>query len=111
MQRLTTAAAREVDGVAAAADSSGSLGALGSALGRDYPRVDCEVAGNRVRASVQIATVWPYPAAQVAAAVRDHVRDRLAELADLHADAVHVSVEKVVRASSTASTSTRRRVQ
>lgn len=108
VQRIAQAAAREVPGVATGEDaSSGALGALGSALGRDHPRVDCQVAGRRVRVAVEITTVWPHPAAQVAAGVRDHVTERLRTLADLEVDGMEVTVAKVVRSSSP----TKRRVQ
>lgn len=104
VQRIAAAAALEVPGVA---PRSTSASALGSALGRTYPRVDCQVAGHRVRAEVQIVTHWPQPAARVAAEVREHVAQRLRTLAALEADSVEVHVEKVVRPT----TPERRRVQ
>lgn len=105
VQRIVEAAVREVTGVATGEDASSN--ALGSALGRDHPRVDCQIAGRRARVKVEIATEWPHSAAQVAAAVRDHVSARLSALADLEVDGLEVTVGKVVRAS----TSTKRRVQ
>lgn len=92
--RIAEAATLEVSGVAPA-DSTTS--ALGSVLGRAYPRVDCQVAGRRVRAEVEVVTHWPQSTAKVAAAVRDHVAERLRTLADLEVDAVEVHVVKVIR--------------
>jgi len=94
VERLAEAAVLEVAGVA---PSEATAGTLGTALGRAYPRVGCDVAGRRVRARVEIATRWPRPADAVAVAVRDHVADRLRTLADLDVDAVDVVVASVVR--------------
>ncbi|WP_328291474.1 alkaline shock response membrane anchor protein AmaP [Kineococcus sp. NBC_00420] len=108
VERIAEAAVLEVSGVAPAGDTAGVLGAtLGAALGRSYPRVDVHVAGHRVHAQVEIVTHWPRPAAQVAAAVRDHVADRLQTLAALDVDAVEVQVAKVIRRT----TPEKRRVQ
>jgi uncharacterized alkaline shock family protein YloU len=104
VQRIAEAAALDVPGVARAAQSAGGLG---SALGRSYPRVRCDVAGGRVRAEVEIVGCWPTPAAQLGAAVRDAVTDRLQRLAGLRVDAVDVTVAKIVRVAAPA----RRRVR
>lgn len=89
---IVTAAAREVDGVA----PSGSQ-AFGGLLGSMYPSVELESAGSRVRVQVDVASVWPHPAARVAADVRAAVARRLGELAAVHADSVSVTVRDVVR--------------
>ncbi|WP_208972294.1 Asp23/Gls24 family envelope stress response protein, partial [Kineococcus rubinsiae] len=94
VERIAEAAALEVPGVA---PSGAGTGTLGTALGRAYPRVGCQVAGRRVRADVEIATRWPQPADRVAAAVREHVTERLSTLAALDVDAVDVRVAEVVR--------------
>lgn len=107
VERIAEAAVAEVSGVAPAQDTGSSLGAVGNALGRGYPRIDVHVAGHRAHAQVEIVTLWPHPAAAVAAAVRDHVSDRLRTLADLQVDAVQVEVAKVIRPT----TPERRRVQ
>ncbi|NYD20516.1 Asp23/Gls24 family envelope stress response protein [Kineococcus aurantiacus] len=104
VERIVQAAAGEVPGVAGPHDDTSRVG---NALGRSNPRVDCQVAGRRVRAEVHLTTLWPQPAARVAAAVRDHVADRLRTLADLEVDSVEVHVTKVVRPT----TAGRRRVQ
>jgi len=104
VERIAEAAALQVPGVAPAAASTGTVGA---ALGRAYPRVDCDVAGGRVRAHVEIVGLWPNPAARLGADVRDAVTEQLQRLAGLRVDAVDVSIAKVVRWTAT----TRRRVQ
>ncbi|WP_328291812.1 Asp23/Gls24 family envelope stress response protein [Kineococcus sp. NBC_00420] len=104
VERIAEAAVAEVPGVIAAQDSAGTIA---TALGRSYPRVDVQVAGHRARVEVDIVTAWPRPAAAVAAAVRDHVTERLRTLADLDVDVVDVTVAKVLRPT----TPERRRVQ
>jgi uncharacterized alkaline shock family protein YloU len=104
VQRIAEAAALQVPGVVPAAQSTSTLGA---ALGRAYPRVDCDVAGGRVRAEVEIVGRWPTPAAQLGAQVRDAVTDQLQQLAGLRVDAVDVTIIKIVRVA----TPPRRRVQ
>ena len=104
VQRIAEAAALAVTGVAPAERSTN---ALNSALGRAYPRVDCDVAGGRVRAELEIVGVWPTPAPLLAGKVRDAVTDQLERLAGLTVDAVDVNVAKVIRVQATP----RRRVQ
>lgn len=94
LQRIAVVAAREVDGVAPADGGSGALGRLFSS---GYPAVEVDQAGSRVRVQVDVATLWPRPAAQVAGGVRDAVARRLGELAGVHVDAVTVTVRDVVR--------------
>lgn len=104
VERIAEAAVAEVPGVIAADDT---VGTIATVLGRSYPRVDVHVAGHRARVQVDIVTAWPRPAAAVAAAVRDHVAERLHTLAALDVDAVDVAVAKVLRPT----TPERRRVQ
>jgi uncharacterized alkaline shock family protein YloU len=104
VERIAEAAAVQVPGVAPAGATTSTVGA---ALGRAYPRVDCDVAGGRVRAHVEIVGLWPTPAARLGAQVRDAVTGDLQRLVGLRVDAVDVSIAKVVRAT----TSPRRRVQ
>ncbi|GAB3471706.1 Asp23/Gls24 family envelope stress response protein [Kineococcus sp. DHX-1] len=104
VERIAEAAVFEVPGVIAAEDTAGTIA---TALGRAYPRVDVHVAGHRARVQIEIVTAWPRPAAGVAAAVRDHVADRLHTLAALDVDVVDVTVAKVLRPT----TPERRRVQ
>ncbi|MFI5493626.1 Asp23/Gls24 family envelope stress response protein [Actinoplanes sp. NPDC051859] len=94
VQRIAEAAALHVDGVAPA---EAGTNAVTSVLGRGYPRVDCDVAGGRVRADVEVIALWPCPAPVVAAAVRAAVTEQLSALAGLRVDAVGVTIAKVVR--------------
>lgn len=113
---IARAAALEVTGVAtpsqgkAASRASGTVSQIGEqlqgAVGRTLPRASAQVAGHRARVTVEVALLWPHPAAQVAAQVRDHVSARLDELAAVQTDAVTVTISSVVR--SDRSTSTRR---
>ncbi len=104
VQRIAEAAALSVPGVVPAAQSTNTLNA---ALGRAYPRVDCEVAGDRVRAEVEIVGLWPTPAPQLGAQVRQAVTDQLQRLAGLRVDAIDVTIAKMIRAAA----APRRRVQ
>lgn len=94
LQRIAVVAAREVDGVAPDDGGSGPVGRLFSS---GYPAVEVDQAGSRVRVQVDVATLWPRPAAQVAGGVRDAVARRLGELAGVRVDAVTVTVRDVVR--------------
>jgi uncharacterized alkaline shock family protein YloU len=104
VQRIAEAAALSVTGVAPADKSTNAVNA---ALGRAYPRVDCDVAGGRVRAELEIVGVWPTSAPLLAGQVRDTVTDQLERLAGLTVDAVDVTIAKIVRVS----VAPRRRVQ
>lgn len=104
VQRIAEAAALSVAGVAPADKSTN---AVNNALGRGYPRVDCDVAGGRVRAELEIVGVWPTSAPLLAGQVRDTVTDQLERLAGLTVDAVDVTIAKVIRVSA----APRRRVQ
>jgi uncharacterized alkaline shock family protein YloU len=94
VQRIAEAATLQVPGVVPAAQSTTTLN---SALGRAYPRVDCDVAGGRVRAGVEVVGLWPTPAPQLGAQVRAAVTDQLTRLAGLRVDAVDVTVAKIIR--------------
>ena len=92
VERIATAAAGEVQGVA----SQGS--GLDQVLGHGYPKAKATVAGDRARVHVQIAVFWPHPLGQVCGQVRDEVRDRLTKLIGVRVDAVDVTAAKVMRA-------------
>lgn len=104
VEKLVRAAVLEVEGVAPV---SATTGRVSGALGRDLPRADAEVAGHRARVEVEVASVWPYPAAAVAAGVRTAVVDQLRHLAAIECDGVSVSIDQVVRPTAP----TRRRVR
>lgn len=89
VERIVEAAVLEVDGVLRHADT------LERVTGRSLPRVDVVVAGNRVRASVEVATRWPASLADVAARTRDGVARALADFAGLTVDAVDVHVAQL----------------
>jgi len=91
---IARAAALRVPGVAPASATSGLIS---SAIGRDLPRASAQVAGSRARVELQVASLWPHPAAQVAAGVRDAVTAQLEQLAAVRADSVSVTVDAVVR--------------
>lgn len=85
---------------------------LDRVTGRDLPRVQVHVRGDRVRAELDIAVDWPRPLAEVAAAVRGRVRDRLDALSGLRVDAVDVRVPTITTtAGNTDDDTPRRRVQ
>lgn len=108
VQRIAEAAASGVRGVApsggptagggsAVGDVVSSVGsAVGSALSRDYPRVDCVIAGRRVHARVEVVGLWPAPAPSLAGAVRAAVASQLQDLAGMHVDGVDVEIAKYV---------------
>ena len=94
VQRIAEAAALSVAGVVPAAQSTN---ALNTALGRAYPRVDCEIAGGRVRAEVTVVGLWPSSAPRLGAQVRQTVTEQLEVLAGLRVDTVDVTIAKIVR--------------
>jgi uncharacterized alkaline shock family protein YloU len=96
IERIARAAVLTVDGVA---PTGSTAGALGTALGRTYPRVDCEIAGDHVRATVEIAIRWPVSARQVGEKVQAAVTTELHRLAGMHVDSVRVIVAQLVRVS------------
>ncbi|GAA1639173.1 hypothetical protein GCM10009790_21110 [Georgenia ruanii] len=95
VERIARTAVLQVDGVA---PEGSTTGAIGGALGRTYPRVDCTVAGDHVRVSVEIEMLWPASAARVAREVQEAVADQLGRYAGLRADTVHVLVARVAAA-------------
>lgn len=66
---------------------------------RDYPRVDADRAGDRVRASLELAVTWPTPLAATADAVREAVGSALVDLLGLTVDAVDVTISQILPAS------------
>lgn len=75
-------------------------GAIERRLGRGYPRVQWERAGNRARVQVEVAITWPASAAVVTSRVQEAVRRELERLADQDVAYVAVAVREVVRAGS-----------
>jgi uncharacterized alkaline shock family protein YloU len=90
IERITLAAALGAPGV------SKHGGGLGRLAGRDLPRVDVDVAGDHVRADVEIAIEWGRPLAATAIAVRRDVRRALADHSGLVVDGVTVHVAAII---------------
>jgi len=56
------------------------------------PKTTVEVDGAKAFVTLEIAVRWPASVLEVTTQVRRHVRDRIAELAGLEADEVHIVV-------------------
>ena len=97
LTRITRQVTLEVPGVA----PEESAGAIERRLGRGYPRVQWERAGNRARVRVEVAITWPASAAAVTSQVQEAVRRELERLAAQDVAYVSVAVREVVRAAST----------
>lgn len=85
--------------VAATLDTPGVVrhgGGLGRLAGRDLPRVHVDVAGDHVRADVEVAVAWGHSLASTALAVRRDVTRALADHSGLVVDGVNVHVAAVV---------------
>jgi uncharacterized alkaline shock family protein YloU len=90
VERIVYAAALEAGGIER--ESHG----LAKIAGRELPRAEVVVSGDRVRANVDVAAQWGRPLAATAAEVRDRVTRGLAELGGLTVDAVTVHVRSIV---------------
>lgn len=93
LTRITRQVTLDVPGVAAA-DSGGTVERT---LGRGYPRVHWQRAGNRARVEIEVAILWPVSAAHVAATIQSTVRRELERIAGQDVAAVTVAVRDVVR--------------
>ncbi len=101
IERITEAAALEVDGVVA------HSGRIGQVTGRALPKVSAEIAGSRAVVDIDIATRWPVPIDRVSAEVRKHVVTKVFELAGVDIDRASVTITHV----STESPKAKKRVQ
>lgn len=90
VERITEAAALNTPGV----HRHGS--GLGRLAGRDLPRVDVDVAGDHVRADVEVAVEWGRPLAATAIAVRRDVTRALSDHSGLTVDHVTVHIATVI---------------
>ena len=90
VERVAAYAAAEVQGIA----TIGST--LEAAVGRRYPKANADVAGDRVRVTVEVATVWPTVLSVAADEVRRTVRERLEGYLGLQVDGVDVHAGKVI---------------
>lgn len=90
VERITAAAALTTPGV----HRHGS--GLGRLAGRELPRVDVDLAGDHVRADVEVAVAWGRPLAATASAVRRDVTDALRAQGGLTVDDVTVHIASVI---------------
>lgn len=93
VEKVARAAVLGVPGVAPVGATAGTVG---RALGRTYPHITCSRAGDRARVRLEIAIVWPYPAAGVAHQVCEAVTERLRVLAGVHVDEIRTTVTRIV---------------
>jgi uncharacterized alkaline shock family protein YloU len=93
VDKIARTAVLSVPGVAPVAATAG---AVGRALGRTYPQVTCTRSSGRARVLVEIALVWPYPAAHVARHVCEAVTDQLDTLAGVSVDEIRATVARIV---------------
>ncbi len=70
--------------------------ALSNLVGHDLPRVDAVVAGDHVRAAVQVAAEWGRPLAALSADARGRITTALRDHAGLAVDGVTVHVAAVL---------------
>lgn len=89
-ERIATRAALDTRGVRS------HSGAVGRLVGRDLPRTHVAVAGDRIRAEVDIAVAWSHQLPVVAAEVHRNVTAALTEMAGLHVDGVTVRIDRIV---------------
>ncbi|MCP9271717.1 Asp23/Gls24 family envelope stress response protein [Mycolicibacterium arenosum] len=90
VEHITVAAALNTPGVRR--HGSG----LGRLAGRELPRVDVDVAGDRVRADVEVAVEWGRSLAATATAVRRDVTRALSDHSGLTVDGVRVHIAAVI---------------
>lgn len=62
-----------------------------------FPKIDSQVAGNRIRVRIDIAVRWPVDAATVARTVRSTVTRALEQMTGLIVDGVDVHIPEFVR--------------
>jgi uncharacterized alkaline shock family protein YloU len=69
---------------------------LGRLAGRDLPRASVDVAGDHVRADVDIAVEWGKPLSAVAEATRREIHDALSAQSGLTVDRIAVHIATVI---------------
>lgn len=90
VERAVVAAALDADGVRR--HGAG----LARWTGRELPRAEVVVSGDRVRAAVDVAVEWGRPLATTAADVARHITCVLGEMSGLTVDGVDVHVAAVL---------------
>jgi uncharacterized alkaline shock family protein YloU len=101
--KLAARAAAENPDVGAAAPrvlgrtvpGAGHLGLRGTEL-TGLPKTAVDVDGSKAYVNLEISVRWPAPVPPVAEQLRDHLRSRLAELAGLSVEEVHIVVADLV---------------
>ncbi len=93
IEKIARTAVLSVPGVAPVASTAGSLG---RALGRSYPQAVCTRSGGRARVLLEIALVWPLPAARVTEQVCAAVTAQLGTLAGVRVDEIRATVARIV---------------
>lgn len=74
----------------------------------EYPRIDIQVAGERIRVDIQLAVTWPTNVALVARTVSERVADELTRVTGYFVDGVDVHVAQLVRPGQNAGNNIRR---
>ena len=69
----------------------------GARLRKGRRRLGVEFQGGRARADLQLAVAYGRVLPEVSAAVQERVADALARMCDVEVEAVHVTVEELVR--------------
>ena len=69
----------------------------GARLRKGRRRLGVELEGGRARAELQLVVAYGRVLPEVSAAVQERVADALARMCDVEVEAVHVSVEELVR--------------
>lgn len=90
VERVAVAAALDADGVHRYGRG------LTKWTGRELPRADVAVAGDHVRATVDIAVEWGRPLAATAAATAGHITHALGTMSGLTVDGVEIHVAAVI---------------
>jgi len=69
----------------------------GARLRKGRRRLGVELEGGRARAELQLVVAYGHVIPEVSVAVQERVADALARMCDVEVEAVHVTVEELVR--------------
>jgi uncharacterized alkaline shock family protein YloU len=69
----------------------------GAQLRKGRRRLGVELEGGRARAELQLVVAYGHVLPEVSVAVQERVADALARMCDVEVEAVHVTVEELVR--------------
>ncbi|MEO7234789.1 MAG: Asp23/Gls24 family envelope stress response protein [Lapillicoccus sp.] len=90
VETVATAAVNAVPGVVPVGSG------LDAVVGRRYPKVAADVAGDHATIRIDVALEWGRPLATTTAAIRDRVHAEVRDLAGVQADTVDVTVARVL---------------